>query len=148
MAQLLDAHHQPRDAVGNLQRLADWNYQEALARIGQPVDRTDWWITPQTPGAVLMFHQNAYNFAAALLQPPKYDPDASDATNYGAIGAIVGHEVSHFVDTLGADYDAAAARFDGGPPRTWPDTRPSRDPLVRQFSELPSRFRTCASTAN
>ena len=51
--------------------------------------QTDWWIAPQTVGAVLVFQQNAYNFPAALLQVPKFDPAASDAANYGAIGAIV-----------------------------------------------------------
>ena len=61
---------------------------------------------PQPVGGVLVFQQNAYNFPAALLQPPKFDPAASDAANYGAIGAIVGHEVSHFVDLLGAEWDA------------------------------------------
>ena len=83
---------------------------------------------------MLLFHQNAYNFAAALLQVPKFDPSASDAANYGAIGAIVGHEVSHFVDTLGADYEA-----DGRRQRWWTDDDRARyqaatEALVRQFS--------------
>jgi putative endopeptidase len=124
----------PRDAVGNRQRLAEWNYRNALRKIGQPADHTEWWIAPQTAGAVLLFHQNAYNFAAALLQPPKFDPAASDAANYGAIGAIVGHEVSHFVDTLGADY-----RANGRKTRWWTAADLARYqgatlPLVQQFS--------------
>ncbi len=96
----------PADPVGNLRRVADRNYRRAVAHLGQPVDQTDWWIAPQTVGAVLVFQQNAYNFPAALLQAPKFDPTASDASNYGAIGAIVGHEVSHLVDMLGAEWDA------------------------------------------
>ncbi len=125
---------EPDDPVGNLQRIAQRNYREALARLGQPVDPTDWGIAPQWPGAVLTFHQNAYNFAAALLQPPKFDPSAPDAANYGAIGAIVGHEVSHFVDTLGAEYEA-----DGRLRRWWTDDDMSRyaaasEALVRQFA--------------
>ncbi len=96
----------PTDAVGNLQRIADRDYRRALARLGQAVNNTEWFIPPQLPAASLAFHQNAYNFAAALLQVPKFDPAASDAANYGAIGAIIGHELSHFVDTLGADYEA------------------------------------------
>lgn len=96
----------PTDPVGNLRRVADRNYRRAVARLGQPVDMTEWWMTPQTVGAVLVFQQNAYNFPAALLQAPKFDPAASDAANYGAIGAIIGHEVSHFVDMLGAEWDA------------------------------------------
>ncbi len=122
------------DAVGNLRRVADRNYRQALARLGQPVDKTPWGIAPQQPGAVLLFHQNAYNFAAALLQPPKFDPAASDAANYGAIGAIVGHELSHFVDTLGAEYEA-----DGRMRRWWTAEDMSRyesatEALVNQFS--------------
>ena len=96
----------PADPLGNLRRVADRNYRHALARLGQPVDLNDWWIAPQTVGAMLVFQQNAYDFPAALLQAPKFDPAASDAANYGAIGAIIGHDVSHFVDMLGADYDA------------------------------------------
>ncbi len=96
----------PADPVGNVRRAADRDYRRALARLGRPVDLTEWWIAPQTVGAVLVFQQNAYNFSAALLQAPKFDPAASDAANYGAIGAIVGHEVSHTVDMLGAEWDA------------------------------------------
>jgi predicted metalloendopeptidase len=124
----------PADAVGNLQRVAQHRYSQALARLTQPADKTVWGIAPQWPGAVLLFHQNAYNFAAALLQVPKFDPSASDAANYGAIGAIVGHEVSHFVDTLGADYEA-----DGRRRRWWTDDdrvryQAATEALVRQFS--------------
>jgi predicted metalloendopeptidase len=97
------------DALGNLQRVADWKVRNALAKLGRPVDRREWSIAPQSPGAILNFQLNSYNFAAALLQPPKFDPAASDAANYGAIGAIFAHEASHLVDTLGADYDAQGA---------------------------------------
>ncbi len=125
----------PVDAVGNLQRLAAWNLQAALSRVGQPADRTEWRLPPQTVGAVLLFHQNAYNFPAALLQPTKYDPAASDAMNYGAIGAIIGHEVSHFVDTLGADYDAAGRRSHWWSAADLAGYQAVTEPLVRQFSE-------------
>ena len=125
----------PVDAVGNLQRLAQWNLQAALSRVGQPADRTEWRLPPQTVGAVLLFHQNAYNFPAALLQPTKYDPAASDAMNYGAIGAIVGHEVSHFVDTLGADYDAAGRRTHWWSAADMAGYQAVTAPLVQQFSE-------------
>jgi putative endopeptidase len=122
------------DPIGNRLRLAQWNYGQVLARVGQPVDLHAWWITPQAPGAVLLFNQNAYNFAAALLQPPKYDANASDAMNYGAIGAIIGHELSHFVDTLGADYDAGGAKT-----RWWTAEDMARyaaaaAPLAQQYS--------------
>jgi predicted metalloendopeptidase len=94
----------------------------------------DWWMTPQTVGAILVFQQNALEFPAALLQPPKFDPMASDAEVYGSIGAIIGHESSHFVDPLGADYEA------GGSKRRWWTEEDSKqfqaasEPLVRQFS--------------
>jgi predicted metalloendopeptidase len=124
----------PQDAVGNLRCVADRNYRRALARLGQPVDMKEWWIAPQTVGAVLVFQQNAYDFSAALLQPPKFDPTASDAAVYGSIGAIIGHDVSHFVDVLGAEYGV-----DGALRRWWTAEDSSRyqalaEPLVNQFS--------------
>jgi predicted metalloendopeptidase len=124
----------PRDPVGNLRRVAERNYRRAVARIGQPIDRTEWLIAPQTAGAVLVFEQNAYDFSAALLQPPKFDPTASDAATYGAIGAIIGHDVTHFVDVLGAQYDT-----EGRMRRWWTPEDSARfqmlaEPLVNQFS--------------
>jgi endothelin-converting enzyme/putative endopeptidase len=124
----------PKDPVGNLRRVADRNYRRAVARIGQPIDRTEWLMAPQMPGAVLVFEQNAYDFAAALLQPPKFDETASDAATYGAIGAIIGHDVTHFVDVLGAQYD-----IEGRQRRWWTSDDSARfqtlaEPLVNQFS--------------
>src|SRR6185295_976229 len=107
----------------------------AVARLGKPYDPHEWVMPPQTVGAVLVFQQNAYTFSAALLQPPKYDAGASDAATYGAIGAIIGHDVSHFVDVLGADYQP-----DGRMERWWTAADSAKfeaiaEPLVRQFSE-------------
>jgi putative endopeptidase len=124
----------PADAMGNLRRVADWNYRHALSRLGQPVDMTEWWIAPQRVGAVLVFQQNAYNFPAALLQAPKFDPAAADAANYGAIGAIVGHEVSHFVDPLGADYDAQGQMRHWWTPEDSARFQALSAPLVNQVS--------------
>jgi len=124
----------PADAIGNLRRVADRDYRRALARLGQPVDLTEWWIAPQTVGAVLVFQQNAYNFPAALLQAPKYDPAGSEAANYGAIGAIVGHEVSHFVDMLGAEWDADHRLHIWWTPEDSSRFRATVEPLVKQFS--------------
>ncbi len=124
----------PMDAVGNRRRVADRDYRHAVARLGQSVDRTEWWIAPQTAGAILVFQQNAYLFSAALLQAPKFDPAAPDAANYGAIGAIIGHDISHFVDVLGAEYDG-----DGGMRHWWTPEDMSgfqalAEPLAIQFS--------------
>lgn len=99
----------PRDALGNVRRIESGSYRRMLARLGRPVDHQEWWIAPQRVGALLNFQLNAYNFSAALLQPTKFDPAASDAANYGAIGAIIGHDITHFVDLLGADYDVEGA---------------------------------------
>ena len=124
----------PHDAVGNLQRVSDWNYNNALAKLDQPTDITEWAIPPQTVGAIYMPLQNAYNFSAALLQAPKFDPAASDAANYGAAGAILGHELSHFVDLLGADYNDQGAMH-----HWWTSEDKARfdvacEPLIKQFS--------------
>jgi len=124
----------PVDPVGNRLRLAEWNYREATLRVSKPVDLTSWWISPQAPQGLLMFNQNAYNFAAALLQAPKYDASASDAMNYGAIGAIVGHELSHFVDTLGADYDVTGSKLRWWTAADLAGYDSATAPLVRQFS--------------
>jgi putative endopeptidase len=124
----------PRDAFGNQRRIEDWNYRYALDRVGQRADHTDWWIAPQNASAVLLFQQNSYNFSGALLQPPKFDPDASDAMNYGAIGAIVGHEVSHFVDTLGADYEANGRKVRWWTAADLAQYETAVVPLVQQFS--------------
>jgi predicted metalloendopeptidase len=124
----------PLDAMGNFRRIDDRNYRQALARLGRPVDHAEWWISPARAGAILVFQQNAYDFSAALLQPPKYDAAASDAAGYGAIGAVIGHDVSHFIDMLGAEYDA-----DGRIRHWWTAEDLSRyevltEPLARQYS--------------
>ena len=122
------------DAFGNTQRIAARSYRRAVARLGKPYDPHEWVMTPQTVGAVLIFQQNAYEFAAALLQPPKYDSAASTAATYGAIGAIIGHDMSHFVDVLGAEYDP-----EGRMRRWWTADDSAKfdaaaEPIVRQFS--------------
>ncbi|HSQ31817.1 MAG TPA: M13 family metallopeptidase [Gemmatimonadaceae bacterium] len=129
-----DLRIDPNDAFGNLQRVAERDYRHALSRLARPYDSQEWVWNPQRAGAVLVFQQNAYEFAAALLQPPKYDSTASDAATYGAIGAIIGHDVSHFVDVLGADYEP-----DGRMHRWWTADDSAKfeaaaEPLVRQFS--------------
>jgi endothelin-converting enzyme/putative endopeptidase len=129
-----DLRVDPGDALGNAKRIADRNYHHALARLAGAYDPHEWVLTPQTVGAVLVFQQNAYTFSAALLQPPKYDSTASEAASYGAIGAIIGHDMSHFVDVLGADYQP-----DGRMHRWWTADDSARfevvaEPIVRQFS--------------
>ena len=94
------------DPVGNLRRAELAEYRHQIGKIGKPVDRGEWWMTPQTVNAVNLPLQNALNFPAAILEAPFYDPKRDAAANYGAIGAVIGHEISHGFDNLGADFDA------------------------------------------
>jgi putative endopeptidase len=94
------------DALGNQQRAGLFEYHHQLAKLHQPVDRGEWWMTPQTVDAVNLPLQNALNFPAAIIQPPYYDVNADDAHNYGAMGAIIGHEISHSFDDQGSEFDA------------------------------------------
>jgi putative endopeptidase len=97
------------DIFGNLWRGSLFKYHFALARLGKDVDRKEWSMEPQTVNAVNLPLQNALNFPAAILQPPFFDPKAPAAVNYGAIGSIIGHEISHTFDTEGSTFDAAGA---------------------------------------
>jgi predicted metalloendopeptidase len=94
------------DAHGNLHRAGLFEYQRQLAKLHQSVDRNEWWMTPQTVNAVNLPLQNALNFPAAILQPPYFDPQADAAQNYGSMGAIIGHEISHSFDDQGSQFDA------------------------------------------
>ncbi len=94
------------DALGNVKRAELFEYRRQLAKLTRPVDRNEWWMTPQTVNAVNLPLQNALNFPAAILQPPYFDPGADAAHNYGAMGAIIGHEISHSFDDQGSQFDA------------------------------------------
>jgi len=96
----------PDDVFGNIWRGDLSAYQREVARLGKPVDRKEWSMTPQTVNAVNLPLQNALSFPAAILQPPFYDPQAPDAVNYGAIGSVIGHEISHTFDTEGSAFDS------------------------------------------
>jgi putative endopeptidase len=94
------------DIFGNLWRADVADYQRQIARLGKPVDRKEWCMEPQTVNAVNLPLQNALNFPAAILQPPFFDPAAPAADNYGAIGTVIGHEISHTFDSEGAAFDS------------------------------------------
>ena len=96
----------PYDAFGNSWRASLWYFHMQIARIGKPVDRHEWSMTPQTVNAVNLPLQNALNFPAAILQPPFFDPQAPAAVNYGAIGSVIGHEISHTFDAEGSAFDS------------------------------------------
>ena len=96
----------PDDIFGNLWRGNLSDYRRQVARLGKPVDRKEWSMSPQTVNAVNLPLQNALNFPAAILQPPFFDPLAPAASNYGAIGSVIGHEISHTFDTEGSTFDS------------------------------------------
>jgi endothelin-converting enzyme/putative endopeptidase len=94
------------DLFGNFWRSGLFDYRKDVDRIGRPIDRQEWCMTPQTVNAVNLPLQNALNFPAAILQPPFFDPLAPAAANYGATGAVIGHEISHTFDTEGSAIDS------------------------------------------
>ncbi|MDB4960463.1 MAG: family peptidase [Myxococcales bacterium] len=97
------------DPVGNDARAAAFEYDRRLAKLGKPVDRDEWGMTPMTVNAYYNPGLNEIVFPAAILQPPFFDANADDAVNYGGIGAVIGHEISHGFDDQGAQYDAKGA---------------------------------------
>lgn len=94
-------------AYANAQAAEKLRYRQQLAKIGKPLDRREWWMNAQLVNAVNLPVQNALNFPAAILQRPFFDPKADAAFNYGAIGAVIGHEISHSFDNNGAAFDAS-----------------------------------------
>jgi putative endopeptidase len=94
------------DIFGNVWRGGLFDYHREVARLGFPVDRKEWAMTPQMVDAVNLPLQNALNFPAVILQPPFFDPQASSAANYGAIGSVIGHEISHTFDAAGSAFDS------------------------------------------
>jgi len=95
------------DLAGNRRRAREFEYARDLAKLGKPVDRDEWFMTPQTVNAYYNASLNEIVFPASVLQPPFFDPRADDAVNYGAIGAIIGHEISHGFDDNGSQFDGA-----------------------------------------
>jgi putative endopeptidase len=98
---------QPDDLVGNVQRAAAFELKRNLDKLGKPVDRTEWGMTPQTVNAYYNPSMNEIVFPAAILQPPFFDLNADDAVNYGGIGAVIGHEIGHGFDDQGSKSDGA-----------------------------------------
>lgn len=95
----------PEDLFGNIVRAHAFQHDRRVAKLSGPVDREEWFITPQTVNAYYSSSKNEIVFPAAILQPPFFNPDADDAINYGAIGAVIGHEISHGFDDQGRKSD-------------------------------------------
>ncbi|MDB5748663.1 MAG: peptidase [Massilia sp.] len=93
------------DLVGNVKRASEFGYNRNIAKLGKPIDREEWGMTPQTVNAYYSSSMNEIVFPAAILQPPFFDMRADDAVNYGAIGAVIGHEIGHGFDDKGSQSD-------------------------------------------
>jgi predicted metalloendopeptidase len=125
------------DHVGNLRRALAWEYQRNLDKLGQPVDRNEWFMTPQTVNAYYSPAQNEIVFPAARLQPPFFQLDADDAINYGAVGGVIGHEISHGFDDKGSKFDG-----DGNLANWWTDE--DRAAFEARTRELVAQFNAFA----
>jgi putative endopeptidase len=121
------------DAYGNLERARLAQYRRSLAKLGRPVDRAEWVMTPQTVNAVNLPAMNAMNFLAAILQPPYFDPKRPAAMDYGAMGAIIGHEVSHSFDDQGALFDSKGRLHNWWTPEDFRHFKASSAKLVAQY---------------
>ncbi len=121
------------DAYGNAERLEQFQYDRNLAKLHRPTDRTEWSMTPQLVNAVNMPAMNAMNFPAAILQPPFFDPSRPEVMNYAAIGAVIGHEISHSFDNLGANFDAHGRLRNWWTPEDLAHFNAGAEQLVRQY---------------
>jgi len=124
------------DNVGNVRRAQEWAYQQDLDKLGQPVDKNEWHMNPQTVNAYYSPTQNEIVFPAARLQPPFFQLNADDAINYGAVGGVIGHEISHGFDDKGSQFDG-----DGNLSNWWTDDdraafEERTKLLVEQFNEF------------
>lgn len=122
------------DALGNAQRTQLFDYRASLAKLGKPVDKTEWAMTAQTVNAVNLPIQNALNFPAAILAPPFFDPAADPVQNYGSIGATIGHEISHSFDDQGSQFDAQGRLLNWWTPADLAHFQEAADKLAAQFS--------------
>jgi putative endopeptidase len=124
------------DLVGNVKRVTSWGLDREMKKIGSPIDREEWFMTPQTVNAYYNPGFNEIVFPAAILQPPFFSLESDDAVNFGAIGAVIGHEIGHGFDDQGSKYDG-----DGALISWWSDAdRKSFEKrtasLISQFNEL------------
>ena len=121
------------DALGNAQRAELFELHYNLAKLAQPVDRSEWCMTPQTVNAVNLPAMNALNFPAAMLQPPYFDPERDAVMDYGATGAVIGHEISHSFDDQGALFDAGGRLRNWWRPSDFAHFQAAGERLVAQF---------------
>ena len=121
------------DAYANQKAANLAEYRHQIAKIGKPMDRAEWWMPPQLVNAVNLPVQNALNFPAAILQRPFFDPKADPAFNYGAIGSVIGHEISHSFDNNGALFDSTGALRNWWTPADFKRFQQAGDALSAQY---------------
>ena len=126
----------PDDLLGNVLRARDVNVQREIAKVGNPVDKREWGMTPQTVNAYYNPLANEIVFPAAILQPPFFDMNADDAVNYGGIGAVIGHEISHGFDDQGREFDGKGVLRDWWQPADAEKFNSLAGALVKQYDAL------------
>ena len=119
----------------NLQNVTAWQYGKELEKVGQPVDRTEWGMTPQTVNAYYNPVNNEIVFPAAILQPPFFNPNADAAINFGGIGAVIGHEMTHGFDDSGAQFDADGNLVDWWTPEDKANFEKATKALAAQYDK-------------
>jgi putative endopeptidase len=122
------------DLYGNEKRAAEFEYNRTLNKLGKPVDRTEWGMTPQTVNAYYNPTMNEIVFPAAILQPPFFDMNAEDAVNYGGIGAVIGHEVGHGFDDQGSTFDGDGVMRNWWTAKDNSEFKKRTNALVAQYS--------------
>ena len=127
------------DLLGNVRRAVAFEVDRQYAKLGGPVDRDEWFMTPQTVNAYYNPGLNEIVFPAAILQPPFFDVDADDAVNYGGIGAVIGHEVGHGFDDQGSQFDGTGTLRNWWTEHDRSAFRALADALIAQFDELETR---------
>jgi putative endopeptidase len=119
----------------NLQNITTWRYEKDLAKIGKAVDKSEWGMTPQTVNAYYNPVNNEIVFPAAILQPPFFNPQADAAVNFGGIGAVIGHEMSHGFDDSGAQFDADGNLVDWWTPEDKANFEKATKTLAAQYDK-------------
>ena len=123
------------DAFGNAMRAQRFEYQRNLDKLGKPVDRSEWYMTPQMVNAYANPLMNEIAFPAAILQPPFFDPNADPAVNYGGIGAVIGHEITHHFDDQGSKFDPQGNMVEWWTPQDVERFKRYTEKVVTQFND-------------
>jgi putative endopeptidase len=121
------------DALGNFQRSSLFEYRRNIAKLGKPVNHDEWYLLPQQVNALNVPLENGLQFPAAILEAPFFDPAADDAVNYGGIGGVIGHEITHSFDSTGALFDEAGKLDNWWQPADLTRFNASGDALVAQY---------------